>query len=161
MLATGGASLFNLQNSGYGTCAVVCQKKLVMVGGQGSSEKHGHVDRWIDSKYQTCTFFPRYDSQGNYLSISPPDLATARAFHACATFISSQGEEVQGAPKSPTWRLFSYFCSSVWILLFQIQIWFEIRISSPFYPDTQTMPILNLNCLKMAVQFSLNFLFFR
>ena len=45
MLATGGASLFNLQNSGYGTCAVVYQKKLVMVGGQGSSEKHGHVDR--------------------------------------------------------------------------------------------------------------------
>ena len=45
MLATGGASLFNLQNSGYGTCAVVYKEKLVMMGGQGSSAKHGHVDR--------------------------------------------------------------------------------------------------------------------
>merc|ERR1719507_16514 len=34
----------------------------------------------------------RYDSQGNYLG-SLPDLGTARSDHACATFVSSDGEE--------------------------------------------------------------------
>ena len=36
---------------------------------------------------------PRYNSQGKYLG-SLPDLGTARAAHACATFVSSDGEEV-------------------------------------------------------------------
>ena len=38
-------------------------------------------------------FLPRYDSQGKYLG-SLPDLGTARYTHACATFVSSDGEEV-------------------------------------------------------------------
>jgi len=75
-----GTSLFDLQNSGWGTCAVAYEGNLVVLGGQGISGlgTHGKVDR--------------YDSQGNYLG-SLPDLATARYYHACATFVSSEGEE--------------------------------------------------------------------
>ena len=36
---------------------------------------------------------PRYNFQGKYLG-SLPDLGTARRDHACATFVSSDGEEV-------------------------------------------------------------------
>jgi len=69
-------TVFNLQNGGRGTCAVKFQQELVMIG--GCCDEHGKVDR--------------YDSQGNHTG-SLPDLGTARWWHACATFISSNGEE--------------------------------------------------------------------
>jgi len=78
-----GGTVFHLQNGGGGTCAVKFQQELVMIGGSGGTNRgtiHGKVDR--------------YDSQGKYLgSRSLPDLGTARDSHACATFISSNGEE--------------------------------------------------------------------
>jgi len=74
-------TVFDLQNGGGQTCAVKFQQELVVIGGIGDSGTiHGKVDR--------------YDSQGKYLgSRSLPDLGTARDSHACATFISSNGEE--------------------------------------------------------------------
>ena len=50
--------------------------------------------------------------------------------------------------KNATQRLVSYFCSRSRILLFHVC--FRIRILSLFHLDTETMPILNLNCLKNA-----------
>ena len=44
-LITGGKQ-FNLQNGGYGTCAVAYkQTEFVMIGGRGDSGHHGKVDR--------------------------------------------------------------------------------------------------------------------
>jgi len=65
---------FELQNDGFGTCAVSYQGAVVLMGGG----YHGKVDR--------------YDSKGNYLD-SLPDLLEARTYHACTTFTSSSGEE--------------------------------------------------------------------
>jgi len=75
-----GGTEFPLHNSGMATCAVKFQRALVMIGGGSArdSDLHGKVDR--------------YDSQGNHLG-SLPDLGTARGYHACATFVSSAGEE--------------------------------------------------------------------
>ena len=42
---------------------------------------------------QCHTLYPRYDSQGQHLG-SLPDIITPRADHACATFVSSRGEQV-------------------------------------------------------------------
>ena len=42
---------------------------------------------------QCHTPYPRYDSQGRHLD-SLPDIITPRADHACATFVSSRGEQV-------------------------------------------------------------------
>ena len=45
-MLTGGDSPFGLQNGGSGTCAVVYEGELVMMGGRkGRSDPHGHVDR--------------------------------------------------------------------------------------------------------------------
>jgi len=91
-----GGTEFPLHNSGLATCAVKFQRELVMIGGGGGSDSdlHGKVDR--------------YDSQGNHLG-SLPDLSTARRSHACATFLSSAGEEgllVAGGADS-NWNRFS------------------------------------------------------
>ena len=63
--------------------------------------------------------------------------------------------------KNASQQFVSYFCSGSGILLFRMC--FIIRILSQFHRDIQTMPILNLNCLKNAknacvdVRFSPNF----
>ena len=45
ILATGGA-VFDLQNGGWATCAVVYQRELVVIGGDGDNFiTHGKVDR--------------------------------------------------------------------------------------------------------------------
>ena len=72
------------------------------------------------------------------------------------------GDNIQGAPKKMHHSNFVfYFCSRSRILLFHMC--FRFRILSPFHWDIQTMPTLNLNCLKNAknacvdVRFSPNF----
>merc|ERR1712130_125000 len=76
-------TVFDLQNGGQGTCALLFQSELVMIGGEGAYDRyrdttHGKVDR--------------YDSEGKYLG-SLPDLNRRRWRHACSTFFSSEGEQ--------------------------------------------------------------------
>ena len=88
-----GGTQFELQNAGFGTCAVGYQGAVVMIG--GCCPTHGKVDRWeINSIIYIIPHFSlRYDSEGNYLD-SLPDLLEARWLHACTTFTSSNGERV-------------------------------------------------------------------
>ena len=98
---TGGAT-FDLQNGGFGTCAIAIadQNVFLMIGGQSDSSWQGSPHRKVDrykvfnqSSISHLLFFPSYDSQGKFLG-SLPDIDTPRMDHACATFVSSQGEQV-------------------------------------------------------------------
>jgi len=76
-----GGIQFPLQSVGYGTCTIPYQNELLMIGGDnniGSHTRHGKVDR--------------YDSKGNYLG-SLPQLDIPRLHHACAGFVTAQGEQ--------------------------------------------------------------------
>ena len=59
--------------------------------------------------------------------------------------------KVQGAPKKMHHsNLYPISVLEVGFYFFFFHMCFIIRISSPFHLDIQTMPILNLNCVKNA-----------
>ena len=68
-----GGKQFNLQNNGYGTCAVNYQGGFVMIGGSG----HGKVDRWGENNNVLLpTFSCRSSSIPNLVSeLVPHDVA--------------------------------------------------------------------------------------
>ena len=83
-----------LQNGGHGTCAVAYQTGFLTIGGAGDSGTHGKVDRYTIVINLFLSFCLRYNSEGKYLD-SLPDLATPRMHHACASFLTGNGEQVK------------------------------------------------------------------
>ena len=92
-----GGRSFELEHDGYrypeGSCAVLYQGGFVIIGGFESRK----VERWV--LQEILNFFyivgVRYETNGHYLG-SLPDLIghTGMQYHACTSFVSAQGEQV-------------------------------------------------------------------